>query len=148
MELSLRFENNDTAHDDLVLRFGGGRWTCDSYYLALDRKMLADREEADKVRAILRRLLEQWLMAVEQLPDGGTAYFPYDFSDQYTAWLACERFGDEVSVSRGWASVEGWSFFPSMAGHLFTRPHGFHVDGPNVRARVSELIEAIHQSIM
>jgi hypothetical protein len=147
VELSLRFEDNDTAHDDLVLRFAGERWVCDSYYLALDRELLPDREDAGKVRAVLRRLLEQWLAAVERLPDGGTAYLPYDFSDQCTCWLACHRSGDEVTVTRGWADVAGWSFFPSAAGDLFARPCGFHVDGPTVRASALELVEAVRESL-
>jgi hypothetical protein len=33
---------------------------------------------------VLRRLMEQRLAAVERLPDGGTAYLPYDLSDRYT----------------------------------------------------------------
>lgn len=147
MELSLRFEDNDTAHNDLVLQFAGERWVCDSYYLLFDGELLPDREDADKVWAVLRRLLEQWLTAVERLPDGGTAYLPYDFSDQYTGWLACHRSGDEVSVSRGWADVEGWSFFPSAAGDLLERPRGFRVDGPTVRGSALELVEAVRGSL-
>jgi hypothetical protein len=146
VELSLRFEDNDSAHDDLVLRFGGDQWKCDSYYLALDGELLPDREDADKVRIVHQRLLEQWLAAVERLPDGGTAFLPYDFSDQYTGWLVCQRSGDEVAVSRGWATVEGWSFSPSAAGDLLERPRGFRVDGPTVRGSVSELAEAIRRS--
>jgi hypothetical protein len=42
--LSLRFEDNDTAHDDLALRFAGERWECDSYYLALDRELLPGQD--------------------------------------------------------------------------------------------------------
>src|SRR5215470_16626877 len=117
VEPALRFEDNGTAHDDLVLRFGGESWVCDSYYLALDRELLPDREDADKVRAVLRRLLEQWLFAVENLPDNGTAYLPYDFSDQYTGWLACHRSDAQVAVSRGWAEEEGWSLSPSVVGN-------------------------------
>jgi hypothetical protein len=147
VELSLRFEDNQTAHNDLILRYGGGEWVCDSYFLALDRELLPDREGADKVRAVLRRLLEQWLAAVERIPDGGTAYLPYDFSDQGTGWLACHRTGEEVTVSRGWAVVEGWSFFPSAAGDLFDRPRGFHADGPTIRGSVSELSEAVRESL-
>jgi hypothetical protein len=144
----LRFEDNYTAHDDLILRLGCHSWVCDSYYLALDRELLPNREDADKVRAVLRRLLEQWLAALEQLPDGGTVYLPYDFSDQYTGWLACERWNEEVAVSRGWADIEGWSFFPSVAGNLFDRPRGFRVDGPTVRCNLPELIGAIRGSIV
>jgi hypothetical protein len=145
--LSLRFEDNDTAHDDLVLRFASERWVCDSYYLVLDRELLPDREDADKVRAVLRRLLEQWLAALGRLPDGGTAYLPYDFSDQYTGWLACQRSGSEVAVSRGWADVEGWSFFPSAAGDLSARPRGFRADGTTVRCGLPDLVEAVRGSL-
>jgi hypothetical protein len=147
VDLSLRFEDNETGHDDLVLRFANQRWVCDSYYLVLDRELLPDRENADKVRAVLLRLLEQWLVAVERLPDGGTAYLPYDFSDQYTGWLSCHRSGDEAVVSRGWANVEGWSFFPSAAGDLFHSPRGFRVDGPTVQGSVSELVEAVRGAL-
>lgn len=146
MELWLRFEDNGTAHGDIVLRLGGERWVSDSYYLALDQELLPEREDADKVRAVLRRLLEQWCTAIERLPDGGTAYLPYDFSDQYTGWLSCERSGDLMAVSRGWAEMEGWSFFPSAADNLLDRPRGFRVDGPTVRTSVSELVEAIRGS--
>jgi hypothetical protein len=45
---------------------------CDSYYLALDRELLSDREDAGKVRAVLRRLLEQWLAAVVTAAKIGT----------------------------------------------------------------------------
>jgi hypothetical protein len=145
--LSLRFENNHTGHDDLVLQFAGERWVCDTYYLALDSELLPDREDADKVQSVLRRLLEQWLAAIDQLSEGNTAYLPYDFSDQYTGWLECQRSGGEVAVSRGWADVEGWSFFPSVAGDLFKRPRGFRVDGPTVLCNPLELVEAVRKSL-
>ena len=148
MVLSLRYEDNDTAHDDLILQFSGERWVCDSYYLALDRNLLHGREDADKVRAVLRRLLEQWLAAVERLPDGGTAYLPYDFSDQYTGWLECQRSAGEVTVSRGFAEVEGGSFFPSAAGDLSERPRGFQVTGPTVQFSLMGLVDDVHESLV
>ena len=40
-----------------VFRLGGERWVCDSYYLALNRELLPDREDADKVWTVLRRIL-------------------------------------------------------------------------------------------
>jgi hypothetical protein len=145
--ITLDFEDNGKAHDDLVLRFGGQTWISDSYYLALDGGVMPGREDADKVRAVLKRLLEQWLTAVESLGDGHAAYLPYDFSDQCTGWLECRRSAETVTVSLGWASVEGWSFFPSEAGDLFTRPSGFHADGPIVHGAVSELTAAIRASL-
>ncbi len=147
MELSLEFEDNGTAHDDLVLRLAGHWWTCDSYYLALDRELLPEREDAEKVHAVLRRLLGQWLSAVEDVRDGGTAYLPYDFSDQYTGWLRCQVSGAMVDVCRGWAEVEGWSFCPSAVGEYLTHLPGFRPDGPAVRVPLGELIEAIRGSM-
>jgi len=62
--VSLEFEDNGRFHNDLVLRLGDQQWRCDSYYLLIDRGMLADREDAAKVRDVLRRLLEQWHSSV------------------------------------------------------------------------------------
>jgi len=148
MDLSLQFEDNDTGHRDLVLQFAGRQWRCDSYYLAIDWGMLPDQEDADKVRAVLRQLLEQWLAAVEQLPDGGTVYLPYDFSDQCTGWLCCCRSGDEVDVSWGWADVEGYALSPSAAGDLFERPSGFQADGAGVKTSAAELVQAVRAMIV
>ncbi len=91
MELSLRFEDNKTGHKDLILSFAGRVWVCDSYYLVIDSKLSPDQEDANKIRLVLRKLLEQWLSAVESIPADGSVYLPYDFSDQYTAWLRCIR---------------------------------------------------------
>jgi hypothetical protein len=145
--LSVRFEDNKTAHDDLILRLGGQTCICDSYYLALDDGVMPDREDAAKVRAVLKRLLEQWLTAVENLGNGQTAYLPFDFSDQCTSWLECRRSDETITVCSGWATVEGWSFFPSAAGDLFSRPSGFHRDGPIVQGAISELTDAIRASL-
>ncbi len=147
MDLSLRFEDNGTAHDDIVLRFGGQTWISDSYYFALDGALQPESEDPLKVKAVFRRLLEQWLGAVENMPDGGTVFLPYDFSDQYTGWLRCQRSGGEVSASRGWSYVEGWSFFPSAVGEYLAEMPGFQIDGPTVRASVEELLEDIRNSL-
>jgi hypothetical protein len=147
VELSLRFENNKTAHDDLVLDFAGQSWVCDSYYLALDRGLLSEREDADKVRAVLRRLLDQWLRVLQSVPDGGIAYLPYDFSDQYTGWLRCQRSGGLADICRGWAPVEGWSFFPSAVGEYLAALPSFRPDGPTVRVPIEELVQAVQESV-
>ena len=147
MELSLRFEDNRKAHRDLILRIGDRSWTCDTYYLALDRRLLPDREDSEKVKAVLRQLLHQWLSAVEHVPDGGTVFLPYDFSDQYTGWLRCQRTGSNAIVCRGSASVEGWSFFPSQIGEHLNRLVGFKPDAPTFEMPIAELISAIRKSI-
>ncbi len=147
VELSLQFEDNSTLHEDLVLRFAGQSWICDSYYLALDRQLLPEREDAEKVVVVLRQLLGQWLSAVERVPDGGTVYLRYDFSDQCTGWLRCERSRTVVDVCRGWSEVEGWSLHPSAVVDHFTRVPGFRPDGPAVQVPFEELMEAIRASM-
>jgi len=147
MELSLLLESNGTGHADLFLLFAGKTYTCDSYYLAIDSESLPNLNGGDPVRAVLATLLWQWLSAVEGLPDGGTAYLPYDFSDQYTGWLRCVRSGDAVTVSRGWADEpEGWALSPSSVGEHMSDLAGFRADGPTCKVPASELLDAIRAS--
>lgn len=146
VELSLHFEDNGTEHHDLVLRFAGERWDCDSYYLALAGASLPGQKDADKIRVILRMLLEQWLSAVENFSDGSTVYLPYDFSDQYTGWLRCFRSGSTVEMCRGWARVEGWAISPSTIGQHLTQVPGFQPDSPFVRIPLEELVEAVRNT--
>ena len=147
MDLTLTFEDNGTAHDDLLLRIGDAIWRCDSYYLALDQGVLAEQEDAPKVRLVLRALLERWRTAIVGLADGATAYLPHDFSDQCTAWLACEMVGSEVLVRHGWALVEGWSISPSDPPAHLVKPAGFHVDGGPWRISFDDFLGGIVRSI-
>lgn len=111
MELVLAFEDNGRLHDDLVLTVDGVEWRCDSYYLALDRGLLPQLEDADKVRKVLARLLEQWIAAVKSLTDGQVVYLPWDLSDQGSQWLECQLAEGRLLVRQGSSGVEGWSFF-------------------------------------
>ncbi len=147
LDLSLRYEDNGTAHNDLTLRFGGQIWVCDSYYFALDRNVRPDDESPGKVKAVLTKLLEQWLAAASNLPDSGATFLPYDFSDQYTAWICCQRNGNDVDMSRGWALVEGWSLFPSTVGEYLSNLPGFKVEGPEIRSSREDLLRAICDSL-
>ncbi len=147
MELSLRFTPNGRGHDDVELHLGGHSWVCDSYYFAIDSNLLPRREDVPKVKAVLRRLLEQWIAAIQNLPDAGVAFLPYDFSDQYTAWLSCKRTGGQVEVCRGWAPVEGWSLSPSDVGSRLSDLRGFTPDGPTVRTTIEALADAIRRSM-
>lgn len=147
MHVTLTFEDNGTAHDDLVLRIGDSVWRCDSYYLALDRGLRADDEDASKVQAVLRTLLEKWRTAIEDLKDGSTAYLPYDFSDQCTAWLACELNNGELLIRHGWADVEGWSIMPSDPPPPTAKPAGFHSNAGPWKMSVDDFLKGIARSI-
>lgn len=146
LDLSLRYEANGTAHDDLVLRFAGETWIGDSYYLALDRKVLPEDESPTKVKVVLRTLLEYWFSIILNLENDGTTFLPFDFSDQSTGWLRCQREGNEITVSQGQALVEGHSLFPSAVGDHSLGPVGFKVDGPTMKVSWKDLLQAIRES--
>lgn len=146
MELSLLFSDKKTVHDDLTLRFADKDYVCDSYYLVIDRNLLPGREDAYKIRVVLRSLLAQWRNAVENVADGNNVYLPYDFSDQYTAWLRCSRSGDQVTLYRGWAELEGWAISPSAIGDCINDLPDFRPDGPCIEMSILKLIDAIQES--
>ena len=147
MDVSLTFEDNGTIHNDLVLRIGDSAWRGDSYYLAMDQYAGDDDEDAPKVRKVLRALLEKWKTAIEELTNGATAYLPYDFSDECTAWLACELIEGELLIRHGWADVEGWSIMPSDPPPPTTRPSGFHPNAGPWKISVDDFLKRIARSI-
>ena len=146
IELSLEYRRNGTGHGDLILSFAGNSWLADSYYLALDDSVPLNRDSdgVAHVRTILRRLIDQWVAAADRLASPGTIYLPYDFSDQYTAWLRCIRAQDEVSVCWGWSDFEGWQRWPSDMADIMTSLTGFRPKGPELRVPYVELVEAVH----
>lgn len=126
--IELEFHDNGRFHDDLILHVGQETWVCDSYYLLIDPNVPGD-ENASKVTVALKRLLEQWRDVVRALPEGGVCFLPYDFSDEYTAWLRCEARGHELLVQRVWADVAGYSIWPSQIGGFLNELPRVHAEG-------------------
>lgn len=143
VNLSLTFHDNKTGHQDIVLRFAGEEWICDSYYFAIDSELLPEAEDDRKIRAVLVRLHEQWLEAVQELKADEVAYLPFDFSDQCTGWLRCTATSTGYSVVQGWSSVEGWSFSPSAVGGLLRKLEDFRASGPALEVATNDLLAAI-----
>ncbi len=109
--LSLTFEDTGTLHNDLVLRLDGFDRRCDTFYLANDTEVLPDRRDAEKVRIVLVRLLEQWRSDVESIGDGGTTYLPYEFDDECSGWLRVDASDDgTMAILPVWSKLEGWAF--------------------------------------
>ncbi|MGP3753488.1 hypothetical protein [Streptomyces sp. IBSNAI001] len=112
-DVELHFDRVRTkgSHDDLRLRIGSYQHRCDSYYFALDDSPIVP----GGLGLRLSRLLDQWGLQVASLRDGGgTAYLPYDFSDQCTAWLrVTSADGEAAEVQAGWSLIEGWGIYPS-----------------------------------
>jgi hypothetical protein len=146
VKLQLTFDDNRTAHNDVVLRLGDLAWRCDSYYLALDQGLLAKREDAQKVRAVLRALLGNWRRAIEALENRATAYLPYDFSDQSTGWLACELDGRDLVIQHGVSSVAGWSISPSNPPAWAEKPANFRPDGGPWTMPVEDFLTGLDES--
>ena len=109
----LEFRDNGTAHDDVHLSFEVAEEIADSYYFALDNGVEPDDESPSKVFRVLRRLLEQWREHLNAASDGDVLFLPYDFSDQYTGCLRCERNAHGLHIAHGYSAREGWSFNPS-----------------------------------
>jgi len=146
--LLIQFRDNDTAHDDLHVWIEGYSRTTDSYYLALDRAMLAGEESADKVRRVLVRLLERWLEALAQTTPARPIYLPFDFSDQYTGCFQCRPDGESIEIVPGCSSREGWSFWPSDPGAYFFDITDFRSDAPGpIRLPREEFLRRIRESI-
>lgn len=114
VSLSFAFEDNGTQHNDLVLRLDEFERRCDSFYLALDNYLLPEDEDAEKVRAVLVRLLEQWRLLVTGLGPGEVTYLPYEFDDQCSGWIQVTAVrNDDVELLPVWSNLEGWAFYPS-----------------------------------
>ncbi|MFG2643557.1 hypothetical protein ACGFYP_21605 [Streptomyces sp. NPDC048370] len=109
--LSFELLAEKKSHDNLQLRLGPYCHTCDSFYLDNDDTATASPD----LRGNLVRLLEQWRSQVDGLRGTvGTAYLPYDFSDECTGWLRVgSADGHNAEVQAGWSMVNGWGFTPS-----------------------------------
>lgn len=138
MSLSLSQDaSRSDSHDDLILKVGDQTYRCDSYYLAI---------EESSTGAVFEALLGQWLSSLEELADGCTCFWPYDFSDQYTGWLRVERFGADVMLQVGWSHLEGWSLLPSSYGTVQPSDWRPQDGSSRVRMPVEECAACIRDS--
>lgn len=142
--ITLSFEvlRDKSSHDNLRLRLGPYRHTCDSFYLDIDDSPTASSD----LRTDLARLLEQWRSQVDELKGiGGTAYLPYDFSDECTGWLrVTSTDGHNAEVQAGWSWVNCWTLIPS--DYLTTAPEITDFD-PEANARIVCSLEDLSQCI-
>ncbi|MFE4256314.1 hypothetical protein ACFRU3_44240 [Streptomyces sp. NPDC056910] len=129
-------------HDDLVLSLGTWRHVSDSFYLANDPTATATKNVPQQ----LARLLEQWGELVSQLrPAGGSAFLPFDFSDECTGWLrVTSQDGTHARVQAGWSLIQGWSFNPSDIADTAHRISDFE---PEAGAAVDCLIDDLLATI-
>lgn len=143
--LHVEYTSGRGLHRDLSVRLGTWCHVCDTYYFALDETSSADAE----VPEALVRLLEQWSDQVQLLkPTGGTAFLPFDFSDQYTGWFrVTSANGRDTRVEAGWSNIEGWSFYPSDISETARNISDFRaITGATAQCSIDELLACIAAS--
>ncbi|MEZ6128458.1 MAG: hypothetical protein R3C59_07230 [Planctomycetaceae bacterium] len=99
-----------TNGDQFRVQIGDEVRSGDLYYLGIDPR---NKDHNCDAGVGLQRLIDGWIEAILSNSDGQIFYLPFDFSDEFTRWLACEKRESEITIVFGWAEVEGWSFSPS-----------------------------------
>jgi len=96
--------------EEFSLRLGEEYRTGGLYYLGIDPRA----PDYDCEPAIgLARLLASWMTHLCDPASPQPIYLPFDFADETTQWLACERSGNMLHAVFGWAPIEGWAISPS-----------------------------------
>jgi len=129
------------CHRDIHVRLGEWEQIEDSYYLMLDPAIA--EESKPKSRLILGRLLQNWVASLRSLPDWGTVFLAFGFSDQCTSWLRVDRSGQRALLSVGWSCVEGWTFHPSQPEACRRELRNWRRSSSTVEADLADFIAAI-----
>ena len=116
-----------TNGEQFQVRIGDEVRVGDLYYLGIDPR---NQDHNCSTDVGLMRLIDGWIETILANEPGRIFYLPFDFSDEFTRWLACEKSGQEITVVFGWAEVEGWSFSPSEFSEHSRDLKGFRPDEP------------------
>jgi hypothetical protein len=144
----IEFRDNNSLHNDLFLHFENQVIECDSYYFALDKNIEPDKENAAKIKTVIKELLNQWKLYVSRAKSGEIVYLPFDFSDKYTGCLKCEFQSDCVLLTIGYLQFEGWLFFPSDIS-TYVKSNKLFIKSKDSIAKLkrSEFLNQIKQNI-
>lgn len=114
--------------DQFRLRFGKECRTGSLYYFGIDPHSVEHNRSAEKNLAVL---IKRWIVLLLEQPIGRPLFLPFDFADECTRWLACEKKEtSEIIVVSGWAPVEGWAIGPSDFRDYAQSLPGFQADEP------------------
>lgn len=116
-----------TDGEQFQVRIGEETRAGDLYYLGIDPRNKDHNCSSD---VGLMRLIDGWIETIVANEPGRIFYLPFDFSDEFTRWLACEKSGAEITIVFGWAEVEGWSFSPSEFSEHSRDLRDFRADEP------------------
>ena len=128
----MQFEFQDvtiriTNGEHFRVRIGDEIRSGDLYYLGIDPR---NKDHNCATDVGLARLIDGWIDTICGSPERTVFYLPFDFSDEYTRWLACEKNRNTMTVVFGWAPVEGWAFSPSEFQEYSQKLDGFQADEP------------------
>ncbi|MEZ6123314.1 MAG: hypothetical protein R3C49_09090 [Planctomycetaceae bacterium] len=113
--------------EQFSVRIGNETRTGDLYYLGIDPRT---KDHDCSIEEGLGRLIQGWIDTIVSNAEGRRFYLPFDFSDEFTRWLACEKHDGELTALFGWAAIEGWSFSPSEFSEHSRDLQDFHADEP------------------
>lgn len=103
--MTITFEDNERFHEDLHISIPelNVNIRADTYFFVLDQGLLPDEETPEKVKIVLRFLLNHWLQEVDSLAEGESTFLFYDFSDEYAGALKVQRQGYKVIIRQSWS---------------------------------------------
>lgn len=112
MEITFKPNSNFPFHEDLNISIPELDINVDSdtFYFAIDDSLLPNEASDDKVKIGLRNLLSDWEYVVEELPDEGITFLPFDFSDQTVSALKIHRKGYQLVIRHAWALSFGGTY--------------------------------------
>lgn len=115
---------------------------------AIDPNIEPDKEDADKVKTVLKKLLDQWKLYVSRMKADEIIYLPFDFSDEYTGCLRCEFQNDFVLLTVGYLQSVGWLIFPSdISNYVKSSKLFIKSKVLTIKLRKKEFLNQIKQNI-
>lgn len=115
------------ADNQIHVQVGNESRAGESYYLGLQP---ASENHDFRPATGTMQLVGEWIRLLSDLKDGQQLFLPFDFSDEFTRWLAINREGLNVTIVFGWATVEGWSIMPNDLSQHAYGLEGFMPDEP------------------
>ncbi|GAB3974943.1 hypothetical protein GCM10028806_31610 [Spirosoma terrae] len=92
--MTITFDDQSPSyHDDLYVKIPELNLDrrFDTYFFALDLGYSSIEESIEKVKIVLKDLLENWAKAIKTAKVGETVYLPIDFSDQSVGALKVSK---------------------------------------------------------
>ncbi len=125
--IDFQFHRDGTGHKDIVFCLHDYSCVCDSYYFFIDYNFYPDDGSVDKALKVMRQLLQQWMIAIENLTENETVYLPFDFSDQYTGCVECTVSQGKLVLRAGYSNREAWRSWPSDISNYIHAINDFKV---------------------